>query len=57
MLFQQAVLKVYVLKEPESLFHKVAGLQPVVLLKNILQLKCFPVNFHKFLKTFSIERL
>ena len=57
MLFQQAVLKVYVLKEPESLFHKVAGLQPAVLLKNILQLKCFPVNFHKFLKTFSIERL
>ena len=36
--------------EPESLFHKVAGLQPAVLLKKILQLRCFPVNFHKFLK-------
>ena len=31
-------------------FHKVAGLQPAVLLTKILRLRCFPVNFHKFLK-------
>ena len=37
--------------QPESLFHKVVGLQPAVLLKKILQLSCFPVNFHKFLKS------
>ena len=59
MLFQQAVHEVYVLKdckihiktsEPESPFHKVAGLQPEVSFKKILRLRCFPVNFHKFLK-------
>ena len=38
--------------EPEFLFHNVAGLQPAALLKNIIRLRCFPVNFHKFLKTF-----
>ena len=37
--------------EPEFLFHNVAGLQPAALLKNIIRLRCFPVNFHKFLKT------
>ena len=29
---------------------KVTGLQPAVLIKNILRLRCFPVSFHKFLK-------
>ena len=56
MLFQQAVHEVKIVKihmktsEPKSLFHKVAGPQTAVLLKNILRLRCFPVNFHKFLK-------
>ena len=59
MLFQQAVHEKYVLKNCEisheniwadPLFHKVAGLQPAVLLKKILQLRCFSVNFYKFLK-------
>ena len=36
--------------EPQSLFHKVAGLQPEVLFKKILRLRCLPMNFHKFLK-------
>ena len=36
--------------EPESLFHKVAGLEPAVLLKKDTPLRCFPVNFHTFLK-------
>ena len=58
--------QVYVLKDakihtktskPKSLFHKVAGLQPAVLLKKRLRLRCFPVNFHKFLKNFFIEHL
>ena len=38
--------------EPESLFHKVPSLQPTVLLSKTLT-QVFPVNFHKFLKTFS----
>ena len=59
MFFQQAVNEVYVLKdvkihmktsEPESLFYKVAGLQPAVLLKKRLRLRCVHVNFHKCLK-------
>ena len=37
--------------ESESLFQKIAALQPVILLKNKLRLRCFPVNFHKFLKS------
>ena len=61
MLLQQAIQEVYALKdvkihtktsEPESLFHKVAGLQPAVLFKKRLRLRCFPVNSHKFLKNF-----
>ena len=45
------IVKIHMkISEPESLFHKVAGLQPAVLLKKILRLRCFPVNFHKFLK-------
>ena len=59
MLFQQAIHKVYALKdvkfhmktsEPEPHFHKVAGLQPAVLLKERLRLRCVPENFHKFKK-------
>ena len=54
--FQQAVHEVKIVKihmktsEPDSLFHKFAGPQTAVLLKNILRLRCFPVNFHQFLK-------
>ena len=36
--------------ETESICHKVAGLQPAVLLKKILRLSCFPVDFRKCLK-------
>ena len=38
--------------ETEPLFHKVAGLQPAVLLTKRLRLSCFHVNFHKFFKNF-----
>ena len=36
---------------PESLFNKVAGLRPAILLKKRPWHKCFPVNFAKFLRT------
>ena len=35
---------------PKSLFNKVAGLRPVILLKKRLWHRCFPVNFAKFLR-------
>ena len=35
---------------PESLFKKVAGLKPAILLKKGLWNRCFPVNFVKFLR-------
>ena len=46
------IVKIHMkISEPEFFFfHKVAGLQPAVLLTKILRLRCFPVNFHKFLK-------
>ena len=59
MLFQQLFHEVHALKDCKNShennwarvsFHKAAGLQPAVLLKNILWLRCFPVNFNKFLE-------
>ena len=42
----------------ESLFNKVAGLKACGFIKERLQHKSFPVNFHKFLKTsFFTEHL
>ena len=35
----------------ESLFNKVAGLQAYNFIKKILQHRCFPMNFTKFLRT------
>ena len=35
----------------ESLFNKVAGLQPSNIIKERLQPRCFPVNIAKFLRT------
>ena len=34
-----------------SLFNKVAGLRPATLLKKSLWLRCFAVNFAKFVRT------
>ena len=36
---------------PESLFNKIAGLRPTILLKKRLWQKRFPVNFANFLRT------
>ena len=36
------------------LLNKVAGLRPVIFLKKRLWHRCFPVNFSKFLRTFSV---
>ena len=50
-LWQVKIVKIHMkTSEPEPLFQKVAGPQTAVLLKNILRLRCFAVNFHKFLK-------
>ena len=38
------------------LFNKVAGLRPATLLKNRPYLRCFPVNFSKFLRTEAVVR-
>ena len=32
-------------------FNKAAGLHPVILLKKVLQCRCFPMNIVKFLRT------
>ena len=43
------IVKIHMkVSESESLFHKVAGFQPAVLLKRRLRLRCSPVNFNKF---------
>ena len=39
----------------ESLFNKVAGVRPAILLKKRLWHRCFPVNFTKFLRTYFTE--
>ena len=36
---------------PKSLFNKIGGLRPAILLKKRLWHKCFPVNFSNFLRT------
>ena len=40
----------------QSLFlNKGAGLRPAILLKKRLWLRCVPVNFEKFLRTFFLQ--
>ena len=36
---------------PESLFNKVVGLRPAIVLKNRLLHWCFPINFAKIFRT------
>ena len=60
--FKKGVLKKFYeihLKAPvlESLFNKVSGLRPAILLKEKLQHRCFQVNFAKFIITPLTEHL
>ena len=38
-------------------FNKIAGLRPAMLLKKRLWLRCFPVNFAKFLRTHYLQNI
>ena len=50
--FHKVHLKTPVL---ESLFNRVSGLRPVILLKKKLQHRCFQVNFVKLLRTTFLQ--
>ena len=55
---QRCSIKKGVLREtpvPESLYNKVAGLRPAILLKKRLRHWCFHVNFTKFLRTTFLQ--
>ena len=43
--------------ELESLFNKAAGLETCNFIKKGLQLRCFPLNIAKFLRTFILENI